>query len=395
MLVSGDEGGWCFIWDLYTRRPVVVFRPHMKAIIAVRFLALPVPVGFTIVTHGRDHLLKVHRADTDLLQLHSGSTQPPIYNTTLPIQSDDGSTYPSLEVIYSQDVNALNFCAVAFARPVIPSSISSRVTFAVPSTMASENIDVYTVDLASGKLSRIITALEAPKPPNQPIFEDAEVNRNAGIVMALLLVEVKGSSDYALVASYESGLVAVYRLVDTSGGYKPLLLYAIKCHSQPILSLDVDPVAHLWFLSSAADAKIVQHPLSSLLVASSLSKNEDPWILEPKVVFHAKHAGLSALTVRSDAKLFATAGWDGMIRVFDARAKIKQQSFRALAVFKGGRQNGVTTVAFSPLENMTSNTVDDNADADLATKLRIIKHTSNNLLAVGGKDGRISLYSLF
>ncbi|KAF5096984.1 hypothetical protein D0Z00_002571 [Geotrichum galactomycetum] len=393
VLVSGDEGGWCFVWDLRTRRPVAIFRAHTKAVIAVRALVLPDAAaagGLVIVTHGRDHLLKVHRADPDLLR------KPPGYNTALPLQSDDGTAYPSLPVIYSQDVNALNFCSVAFARALTLGGAASRVAFAVPSTLASENIDVYTVDLASGQLSRIVTALEAPKSPNQPLFDDAEVNRNAGIVMALLLVEISGTSDYALVAAYESGLIAVHRLVCGTDGYRPTLLYATKCHSQPVLSLDADPLAHAWFLSSAADAKIFQHPLAPLLLESPLARGADPWITGPTVTFNAKHAGLSALAVRPDAKLFATAGWDGMIRVFDARANVKKQQFRALAVFKGGRQNGVTTVAFSPPDD-TDPPKDTHVDAnaDLATKLELLKPTSDNLLAVGGKDGRISLYALY
>lgn len=403
VLVSGDEGGWCFVWDVRTRRPVVVFRAHTKAVIAVRVLALPEAAAagnLVIVTHGRDHLLKVYRVDPDLLRGGSTRTskQPLVYNTVLPMQSDDGTAYPSLPLIYTQDVNALNFCSVAFARALAPGGVASRVAFTVPSTLASENIDVYTVDLASGQLSRIVTALEAPKSPNQPLFDDAEVNRNAGIVMALLLVEISGTSDYALLAAYESGLVAVHRLVCGADGYRPTLLYATKCHSQPVLSLDADPLAHAWFLSSAADAKIFQHPLASLLPESPLADGSgaDPWIIGPTVGFNTKHAGLSALAVRPDAKLFATAGWDGMIRVFDARANVKKQQFRTLAVFKGGRQNGVTTVAFSPPDN-TDSQIDPHGDsnADLASKLELLKPTSDNLLAVGGKDGRISLYALY
>jgi hypothetical protein len=393
VLVSGDEGGWCFVWDLRTRRPVAIFRAHTKAVITVQVLTLPDAAaagGLVIVTHGRDHRLKVHRADPDLLR------QPQVYNTALPLQSDDGTAYPSLPVIYTQDVNALNFCSVAFARALVSGGATSRVAFAVPSTLASENIDVYTVDLASGQLSRIVTALEAPKSPNQPLFDDAEVNRNAGIVMALLLVEINGTSDYALVAAYESGLVAMHRLACEVDGYRPTLLYATKCHSQPVLSLDADPLAHAWFLSSAADAKIFQHPLASLLLESSLAGGAGPWITGPTVAFNAKHAGLSALAVRPDAKIFATAGWDGMIRVFDARANVKKQQFRALAVFKGGRQNGVTTVAFSPPDDTgPQKETHIDANADLATKLEMLKPTSDNLLAVGGKDGRISLYALY
>jgi WD40 repeat protein len=52
------------------------------------------------------------------------------------------------------------------------------------------------------------------------------------------------------------------------------------------------------------------------------------------------HAGVSDVAVRVDAKIWATGGWDGRVRLFDAKKR------RALAVLKHDN-GGVHTVGFS------------------------------------------------
>lgn len=388
-LISGDEGGWCFVWNIHTRRPIFIWRPHSKSIISVKFLpAEHQPVsGFLVLTHGRDNKLNIFHIIQDANSESTG-------NVSLPLQSDVGDAWPSPTLVYSQDVNTLNFCSAAFS-VTTHRDIKTKnryLTFAVPSTLASENVDVYQVDRDnSNKLTRLASAIESPISPMQPIIPDSETNRNAGIVMALLMAELPGSpSEYLLVVGYESGLVAVFKIFTTSSE-PPTLLYASKCHSQPILSLDLDTIDFSWFISSSADAKIVKHPLSDLTETSK--EVLDPWGVLPLITFNSKHSGLASLDIRSDSKIFATAGWDGMIRVFSATGSKKNQKFKSLAVFKGGRQNGVTTVAFSPISTTSSTTP---TPTSLSAKLQQRKmRNDTHLLAAGGKDGRISLYSLY
>lgn len=375
-LISGDEGGWCFAWNIMTRRPRQIWKPHSKSIVSVQFLPQQhqSPTGLLVLTHGRDHKLKIFLLTSDQKSA----------NVKLPLQTDSGDDWPSPLLVYEQDVNALNFCAAAFA--VTSKTTKSKcLTFVVPSTIASENVDVYQVDREDGnKLTRRAAAIESPTPPNQPLFPDSETSRNAGIVMALLLVDIPNTDSLLVIVGYESGLVAGFKLEGT----KPVLIYATKCHSQPILSLDLDATSFAWFMSSSADAKIVQHPLMDLVVGTP-----DPWGIMPLLSYDTKHSGLASLAVRSDSKIFATAGWDGMIRVFSTRRSTKQ-SFKCLAVFKGGRQNGVTTVAFSPIsEQPTTQTTEE--PLSLASKIQARRTGNAHLLAVGGKDGRISLFSLY
>lgn len=380
-LISSDEGGWCFVWKVSTRRPVLIFKPHTKSIISAQFLTLG--NATSLLTHGRDHKVKVFEFKEK--QLKS-------FKVDLPHETSDGELWPEPDLIYQQDVNALNFCSVSFAKQAPSAACNDMVVFAIPSTMASENVDVYMIDVKNKyQLSRIITALKPPDPPNQPKVKTSEFDRQSGIIMALLLVQIQISTNYLLAIGYESGLVACYKLEKSvNGTYVSTLVYGIKCHSQPVLSLDYDRANFEWFLSTSADSKIIQHDLSSLV------DEINPWLLEPRIIYNTKHSGLAHLDVRSDAKLFAIAGWDGMIRVFDAKGNIKKQLFKALAVFKGGRQNGVTTVTFSPISPKPHpNLSTGNGKLSFKEKLDQVKSVDTNTIAIGGKDGRIGLYSLF
>lgn len=474
LLVSGDEGGWCFIWNLSTRRPVMIWKPHLKSIISVQFLSAEnqpeSESGVLAVTHGRDNKLYIF-----LVHLGDDNNTAKGLNVKLPLQADPGDAYPSPKLVYEQDVNALNFCSAAFAatNPLNQQHSETRnFSFAVPSTLASENIDIYQLKIdqnATGtsssnyNLSRLVAGLKPPVSPIQPLFPDSETSRNEGIVMALLMVELP-SNEYLLAIGYESGLAAVYKISPQTSTKtaKTKLLYATKCHSQPILSLDLDSTGFNWFMSSSADAKLVQHPLIGLVQSSStlsqpsqpqsipsakstqptqltqisqpkpsqlsqlfksphsqpskLSQSlhqkipdkvpqkpepqpeqNDPWGILPLLSYNTKHSGLAHLDIRSDSKIFATAGWDGMIRIFSTSVSKKKESFKCLAVFKGGRQNGITTVAFSGvLGDVIDVAVDEDGPKTLVEKLQDRRSRSNpNLLAAGGKDGRILLYSLY
>lgn len=187
-----------------------------------------------------------------------------------------------------------------------------------------------------------------------------------GMVMALSLFH-QGQT-LTLVAGYENGTATVAQLGD-HGNWT--VRYQAKCHSQPILSLDVSPNRD-FFLTSSADAIIAKHPLPSpsqattppsrqdttaltttaqtttpspsttgtkSLLSTALSQQQSPspnspsptqpatttadtlqtTTTTPLKTINTKHAGQQSLRIRSDARLFATAGWDAKVRVYSAR----------------------------------------------------------------------------
>ncbi|KAH0794912.1 guanine nucleotide-binding protein subunit beta-like protein 1 [Histomonas meleagridis] len=78
------------------------------------------------------------------------------------------------------------------------------------------------------------------------------------------------------------------------------------------------------------------------------------------VFYEMPHAGVDDIAIRCDGRIWATAGWDGRVRLFDAKKKIP------LAVLKHHR-GGIHTVAFA----------------------------QDGLLASGGDDRGIAIWSLY
>ena len=78
------------------------------------------------------------------------------------------------------------------------------------------------------------------------------------------------------------------------------------------------------------------------------------------IFYNMPHPGIDDIVIRSDGKIWATAGWDGRVRLFDAKKK------KPLAVLKH-HQGGIHTVAFA----------------------------DDGLLASGGDDRGIALWSLY
>jgi hypothetical protein len=187
------------------------------------------------------------------------------------------------------------------------------------------------------------------------------------MVMALSLFHQ--ADTLTLVAGYENG-VAIVAQLGSHGNWA--VKYQAQCHSQPILSLDVSPNRD-FFLTSSADAIIAKHPLpltspqspslsqdvpiptepthnptprggdaqKSLLTAALSNGATNPSAQPPQQqaepapplktsqttqtqhqplkTVNTKHAGQQSLRIRSDARIFATAGWDARVRVYSTK----------------------------------------------------------------------------
>lgn len=72
------------------------------------------------------------------------------------------------------------------------------------------------------------------------------------------------------------------------------------------------------------------------------------------------HPGVDDIEIRCDGRIWATAGWDGRVRLFDAKKRTP------LAVLKH-HKNGIHAVSFAP----------------------------DGLLASGGDDRGIAIWSLY
>lgn len=327
-LISSDEGGWCFWWNLLTRRPLAVFRPHHRSIIKVKWMG----TAGRIITHGRDNKLYVFQLD-----------ESQNLNTNLPTKNDSGEQWLKPLLIHSQDVNALNFCGF---------SLFENRIFALPSTLSSENVDVYELSQSDNHLYR-------------PLKGVTPSEENVGIVMALVI------TDNYLVIGYESGHVMFYSWDGRTG--RSEIIKAQQPHSQPVLSLAIFKST---VVSTAADQLLVKYDIGTGEILDS---------------FKTGHSGLQSVQIRSDGKILGLIGWDNMIRIFQL------SSFKPLAVFKSSSQLGASCVAFSPIyadASESSTAVTAPRSSSLAS-MRHQKVVNTHWVAVGGKDGRIGLFEIY
>ena len=210
----------------------------------------------------------------------------------------------------------------------------------------------------------------------------------AGMVMALgILAE---SSLIQVAAGYESGHTMVYIQNDPGAAFQRL--YCSHSHSQPILSLSIS-TTHDHYFTSSADAVIAKHPLPS---AKSIWKTD----LKPFKVSQTKHWGQQGLQVRSDSRIFATAGWDSRIRVYSVK------TMKELAVLKW-HKGGCYATAFAAIHEDTGSVSESSDPSDhlavagqssavsTVQQRRDVKARSTHWLAAGSKDGKVSLWDIY
>lgn len=200
------------------------------------------------------------------------------------------------------------------------------------------------------------------------------------MVMTLAITHLH--EELIVIAGYENGHTCLWKWDGGRSSWKAAS--TSKAHSQPVLSLDLAKSYNTYF-TSAADAIVASHPLTSVETSSGPDKQ-----------IQTKHSGQQALTVRSDQKIFATAGWDGRIRVYSAK------TMRELAVLKWHTQ-GCYALAFADLDMpLSENASSDVFDTQIAAasyltveQKRNIKAQTTHWLVAGAKDGKVSLWDIY
>lgn len=214
--------------------------------------------------------------------------------------------------------------------------------------------------------------------------------------MALNLSYDKMTDRFLLVAGFEDGSVDVYDMVR---GNKPSATWSwtrvltSRPHSQPTLSVDVTPDLTA-LITSSADAIVAKFVIPAITDAEfSIVKPAQPEKLQ-----NTKHAGQQDLKIRSDGKIFTTAGWDGRLRVYSVK------TLKELAVLQW-HKDGCYAVAFADiLEENTNNSPVDGEENHSVAKInnmdrmkqeREKKIHNTHWLLGGSKDGKISLWDIY
>ena len=93
----------------------------------------------------------------------------------------------------------------------------------------------------------------------------------------------------------------------------------------------------LAYFTSSADAIIAKHLLPIFIDKSRISTPTDE---VPYQIMPTKHSGQQSISVRSDQKIFATAGWDGRVRIYSTK------TMKEVACLKWHKE-GVYATAFA------------------------------------------------
>ncbi|KAJ5690403.1 hypothetical protein N7462_004795 [Penicillium macrosclerotiorum] len=403
-LISGDADGWVVIWDLVTKRPVAVWKAHEGAVLEVKGLYNDTG-SIELYTHGRDHKLCVWKLRTE---------DESFLDKTLPVDISgsvnlDQGTKPWL--LHSLPVNALNFCAFSMTivsvaenpdqTDICQPSVEKRrnVLFAVPNAIDSGGIDIF--HLPS---ERRLTTIQS------------DPSTKTGMLMAVNLFLQHGNLYVA--SAFEDGHVVLFMQKGpftltsfesgniTSQSWKWVKVYSSSPHSQPVLSIDTVPTLD-YFISSSADSLITKHPVP-VLNSAGYTQPANYAENTPVKTINTKHSGQQGLRIRSDGKIFATAGWDSRVRVYSSK------TMKELAVLKWHKE-GCYAVAFGQVlpgtRSEPSSTQSEKSeswrstpgtDRHSAEKSLAAVHLQRNKkiqqthwLAAGSKDGKVSLWDIY
>ncbi|TGJ83611.1 hypothetical protein E0Z10_g5133 [Xylaria hypoxylon] len=439
-LASGDADGFVVLWDLTIMRPRAVWRAHTAAILGISGWG-----DDKLITEGRDNRLivwKITPADEEKL------------STDLPLD-ESAPERPQPWILNILEINTMNFCSFAQCspRPDTDLSISDELLVSVPNTLLTEAVDIF----------------HLPSQNRQSTVHLGSKTEKKGMVMALTLLWRHES--LFLLAGYENGLAFVARR--RHGGAWDIL-YKYQAHSQPILSLDFGPDKE-YFITSGADAIIAKHPIphanattplfpvskatetlkiglnnkapeglreqptnaNSSLLSAGLAATPTPTAetpprglpkkvteveTSPLKIADTKHSGQQGLQIRSDGRIFATAGWDSKIRVYSAKTMAELAVLKwhdvgcyaaAFAVLDAGQKDASEDSKDSPQKSALqrpTKSIDDpytmrrkdttvtttTRPGELSVKERRVKMAKKaHWLAAGSKDGKISLWDIY
>ncbi|CAG8475234.1 24470_t:CDS:2 [Cetraspora pellucida] len=379
-LISGDAGGNVIIWDMISRRSKIQFKAHNDGILSI------VKFKDKLISHGRDNTLHVW-AFGQLSNAKDESIKEESIKSEISLTDMNFGKDSVLIQVFYVEINDKR----------------DELFIAVPSAKGSSGIDIW--NLTNQKL--IVSSI------------GLDQNRKTGYCMAIKIFPNNNfqniqsvTKNYLILAAYENGSVSLWSItinindsVSNEDNVVVEKLWDRKEHGESVLSIDLSPNKQ-FAMSTSGDNKIVKYNFDE-------GFREEPLIQSTTV----KYAGVAEVKIRSDGKIFATAGWDTMcviavifyktiynelwvsnfqliiqnflrkrIRVFSSK------SLKPLAILSYHRES-VYALAFSCILPLDEQDHDKSIEEekDLGSEERIEKH----YLVGGGKDQRISLWEIY
>lgn len=138
-----------------------------------------------------------------------------------------------------------------------------------------------------------------------------------------------------------------------------------------------------FYVTSSADAVVAKHPIPTPTSTPTSAVNDS----KPIKSVQTKHSGQQSLVLRNDGKIFATAGWDGRVRVYGT-VKMKE-----VAVLKWHRE-GCYAVGFAEVGLEDEEVVKGGGTMGVKEE-RVWRARVGHWVVVGGKDGKVSLWDVY
>jgi len=197
--------------------------------------------------------------------------------------------------------------------------------------------------------------------------------------------------DLYVIWGSESGVVGVWSVREAKS------VCQSKLHSDPVLSIDIDWEGR--FGVSAAAGKELR----------TFTFDADENRLIDLSSIHLPHEGLAEVCLRADRRLFATAGWDHRVRLFDCAtmqplAILHEHTSTVQCLAMDGR---IVRKQKKPQRNLqpfsrSSENVEEKEAMSVKDEPEIAAYEESDseavgcgLLASGAKDGRIAVYNLY
>lgn len=369
-LVSADSEGYVFWWDLNLKRPKWSWRAHDSHILLLDY----VEKFNVLLTHSRDSSIRFW----DLS--NKGETNCPPFKE-LP-------------------VNSLNFCNVSL--------ISSRYLL-TPSTVDSDNFDVYDINLATTSESLDFTRLmhnvspwdlyiKSLKTLPVPLDDDLSKRDKFGIMMRTLWVD-----ESTFYVAYESGHILGFSMEHPSSKLSNME----KGNTKSTSLLNKGPIVRVFHISE----ELKPNPVISLIrrgnsvIAGSASKliqildipSSRATLTEDSTdLILLKYSGLSQISLLQP-NIIVVGFWNGIVKGFSANQELDEvfKIEKSLPMIDTNDENQTQRLKISSISckgslNKDTSVISGKSQKDL---LRSRRDVSNKILmAVGYESGLINTY---
>lgn len=285
-LLSSDEAGQVICWNLITRRPMW----HLQIESNATIIDLQLIQGKYLCVLSRDYTLRIYELE----------------------QRD--------KILFQMNVNTLNFANLAIY--MVDHAI---LRLHCCNTQDSELLDVYEINLTTGKLSRTFNKLDF-----FPILQKLFPNNDSitkldklGMIMKFCSV----ASQYLVFIGYESGVVLGLKYLEIKDNEPVLkIVYISVMHlPEPILELKLTN-DEKFVLSSSTSNQIGKHPIISLSTDTvgdfetngEIIYSPNLSIMDPEII---TVKGQKISHIASNTKYLIWATWQGKTFLMDKDQK--------------------------------------------------------------------------